>query len=406
MKARAPWLLWGVTFAGVAAIILLSVFSREAEREGEIGLPTIVAFLIFELAFATTGALIASRHPRNPVGWIAGGVALVYVLAGIADSFADGWTAQASSAGPFVRTLVSIGESLWVVSLGLGGTLLLLLFPDGTLLSRRWRVPAVIAAAALVVTPVAAALIPGDIQGYPIVNPLGIRGAGPFLEALVGLGVLAIVLTILMSMASLFLRYRRGSVRQRQQLKWLLFSVVAVVVMVLTGTLIEAAGGNDAATEIANLLSTSGLSVIPIAIGVAILRHRLYDIDVIINRALVYGALTGSLALAYAAIVFGLQQVLSPFTQQSDIAVVVSTLAVAALFRPLRSRLQTFIDRRFYRRKFDAQQTLEDFGAAARTEVGLGAVSQELVDVVNETMEPAHISLWLRAPEANSLTRP
>ena len=399
MKSRLAWGLWAFTLLGVTLLLLVATSGRATVTEGGTGLVVITTFLIFVLAFATTGALVASRRPSNPVGWIAAAVALIYVLAGLADSLVNSFPVQVRESGIVARSLVSIGESLWSVSLGLGGTLLLLLFPDGHLPSARWRPVAWAAGGALVTIPVAASLIPGRIQDYPVENPLGIPGAKTLLEAIVGAGLVVLVISILMSIASLFFRYRSASSTQRQQLKWLVFAVGFVAALVLVSIFIEAtARDSDTAGEISNILSTVALSSIPFAIGVAILKHRLYDIDLIINRALVYGGLTAVLGLAYVTIVFGLQQVLSPVTRESDLAVAASTLVVAALFRPLRGRVQAFIDRRFYRRKFNAQKTLDGFSVRARNEVELAALSDQLVSVVKETMEPTYVSLWLRDP--------
>ena len=398
MRSRLPWLLWAVTLCGLVAILVI-VFSRSDQQgEGVVEPAIIVTFLVFVLGFATTGALIASRHPSNPVGWIASGAAALYVAAGFADSYVTSFPESVTNAPALFRALFAIGESLWSVGLGLGATLLLLLFPDGRLPSRRWRPVAWLATGALGAIPVSLALIPGRVQDYPVANPLGIPGAKPALDMIVGIALVALLVAVLLSITSLVFRYRSASSVQRQQLKWLLFSVGFVAALLLASVVIEAVGGQSAdAGEISNLLSTTALSSVPLAIGIAMLRHRLYDIDVLINRALVYGGLTAILGLAYLSIVFGLQQLLSPVAQESDLAIAASTLAVAALFRPARRRVQAFIDRRFYRRRFNAQQTLDGFSARLRDEVDLGALSDQLVDVVRDTMQPAHVSLWLRA---------
>jgi hypothetical protein len=251
------------------------------------------------------------------------------------------------------------------------------------------------------VVPLGQILTPGQIQDYPVTNPLGIRGARPVLEAIVGFAYVGLAVAAPLSMASLFFRYRKASAGQRQQLKWLLFAAGVLAVLVVFSIVIEVVTqGSDTAGEISNFLSTAALAAIPIAIGMAILRHRLYDIDVLINRALVYAGLTAVLVLAYIAIVFTVQQVLSPITQESDLAIAASTLAVAGLFQPARRGVQGFIDRRFYRRKFDAQQTIEDFGSHLRDEVDLSALSLSLTDVVADTMQPSHVSLWLRNSES------
>ena len=397
-SSRIAWSIWGATLCGLVSILVM-VLSRTDPQGEEIEAPIIVTFLIFVLGFATTGALVTARHPSNPVGWIAASVAALYVCAGFADSYVNTFPGVLGDAGVVARASFAIGESLWSVALGLGGTLLLLLFPDGRLPSRRWRPVAWVAGIALGTIPVALALTPGRVQDYPVDNPLGIPGAGPALDLIVGVALMAVLLTFVLSVSSLFVRYRGASAVQRQQLKWLLFAVGFVVVLIFASVMIEViAGQSGAAGEISNLLSTAALSSIPLAIGVAILKHRLYDIDVLINRALVYGGLTGVLGLLYVTIVFGLQQALSPVTRESDLAIAASTLAVAALFRPARTRIQGFIDKRFYRRRFDAQKTLESFSARARNEVELGVLATQLVSVVRETMDPNYVSLWLRDP--------
>lgn len=397
LRPRLPWVLWSVTLLGAVAAPTLSLVGGERSPEETLEPAILVAFSMFVLGFATTGALIASREPRNPVGWLSLGAASLYILAGLADSFVNSFPRAATEGGVLVRLGITVGESLWASGLGIGATLLLLLFPNGHLPSRRWRPLAWVASGALILIPMAQILVPGRIQDYPVVNPVGIRGAEVVLEGIVGFAYLGLALCVPLSMASLFFRFRKAGPIERQQLKWLLFAAGFVAVLFLSSVLIEIVTQNSAAAgEVSNFLTTAALSAVPIAIGIAILRYRLYDIDVIINRALVYAGLTAVLALVYISVVFGLQQVLSPVTQESDLAVAASTLAVAALFRPMRGRVQGFIDHRFYRRKFDAQRTLEDFSSSLRDEVDLDALSAELELVVQETMQPTHVSLWLR----------
>ena len=397
LRSRLPWLLWSVTLMGAVAAPTINVVN-EGPRSGEPLEPAIlVAFSMFVLGFATAGALIASRQPTNPVGWLSSTAALIYIFAGLADTFVNVFTEQATDGGVLLRLWITVGESLWASGLGIGATLLLLLFPNGHLPSRRWRPVAWLASFALILIPVAQILVPGRIQDYPVINPVGIPGAAAVLEGIVGIAYLGLALCVPLSMASLFFRFRRAAPVERQQLKWLLFAAGLVAVLFLSSVILEVVTQNsDAAGALSNFLSTAALSAVPIAIGIAILRYRLYDIDVIINRALVYAGLTAILGLTYVGIVFGLQQLLSPITEESDLAVAGSTLAVAALFRPARSWVQAFIDHRFYRRKFDAQRTVEEFGAHLRNEVELRAVSEQLVGVVRETMQPVHASLWLR----------
>jgi hypothetical protein len=390
--------VWTVTVLGLVMTNVISITAPDGNDDAIEPL-ILIAFAIFVVGFATVGALVVSRHPSNPVGWLCAVAALVYVCAGLADTFVNAYPETARNAGPIVRFLIAVGQSLWAISLGLGATLLMLLFPDGKLPSSRWRPVAWAASTCLVVLPLTLILTPGRIQDYPIQNPAGIPGAGSALGAIAGVALIGLVVTIPICLASLFFRYRSAPPRQRQQLKWLLFAAVLVGLLFSAAVAVPIVGNeSELAVEVSNFLFTLALSVIPIGIGVAVLKHRLYDIDVIINRALVYTGLTAVLALTYVAIVFALQQVLSPVTQESDLAIAASTLAVAALFRPARSGLQDFIDRRFYRRKFDAQRTLDDFTLSLRDEVDLAALSNRLTDVVATAMQPRHISLWVKGP--------
>lgn len=397
IRSRLSWLIWSVTVLGlVAAPVIVSV-GVDRELTGTVEAPILVSFSLFVLGFATTGALITSRQPANPVGWLCAGAAVLYVFAGVADSFVNSFPDTATSGGVLLRLWITVGESLWAPGLGIGATLLLLLFPNGHLPSPRWRPIAWVASVVLILIPVAQILVPGRVQDYPVVSPVGIPGAATVLEGIVGIAYMGLALCVPFSMASLFFRFRKAPPVERQQLKWLLFAAGLVAVLFLSSVILEVVTQNSAAAgEISNFLTTAALSAVPIAIGIAILRYRLYDIDVIINRALVYAVLTAVLAFVYIAVVFGLQQVLSPITQESDLAIAASTLAVAALFRPARTRVQSFIDHRFYRRKFDAQRTLDDFSSTLRDEVDLSALSSRLTGVISDTMQPAHVSLWLR----------
>jgi type III secretory pathway component EscS len=291
---------------------------------------------------------------------------------------------------------------------GLLGTYLILLFPDGRLPSRRWRPLAWISGAAILSVSAGSALTPGPVEGFPgIDNPFGLEKYPWVADAAQSL-VLLLPVCILASVVSLVLRFLRARGEEREQIKWLAFAASILGLgfssYVIPGNILpDDAGGADPLWQ--NLLEdavTLSFAGIPMAVGIAVLRHRLYDIDLIINRALVYVSLTVLLAAVYAGGVVGLQAALRSLTgQESTLAVVASTLAIAALFGPLRRRVQAFVDRRFYRRKYDAAKTLDAFSVRLRDETRLDALSDDLVGVVTRTVQPAHASLWLR-PEAGS----
>ena len=368
-RPRLPWVLLSITVALVTAMLFLSV-GEEEEFDT-------VFFGALALALGTTGAFVASRQPANPIGWILAGQ-------GVWGGVVETWEAfsyhslPTSDAGLWV-----IGWS-WVVDLALYA-LVFLLFPTGRLLTARWRwVLWVIAAACLVA-------IPGQsLSPENAANPLAVDS--PVLEAAFIGGMLLLLVAIVGSIASLVVRYRRAKGVERLQLRLFLFAAsVFVPIMVVAvpfyydSVLIQAAVG-------------VGLLALPVSAGLAIVRYRLYDIDVVINRALVYGSLTATLAVMYVGSVLLLQLALRGLTEGSGLAVAGSTLGVAALFRPARSRIQKVVDRRFFRSRYDAKQTIEAFGLRLRDEVDLAALSADLQAVVSETMRPDHVSLWLRGP--------
>jgi hypothetical protein len=285
---------------------------------------------------------------------------------------------------------------LWAPALGLV-VFLGLLFPTGRLPSRRWRPFAWISVLITILSTVLSVFAPGPILGLgSIRNPLGIEGFPNLYEPLQSL----MLVLVLVGSASMLGRLRRARGVERQQIKWPAYTVVmAASGSVLTYTISETIGGRW--LELAGfVIFIAALVGFPTSIGIAIVRYRLYDIDRIINRTLVYGALTATLVGVYVGTIVVLQGLVRALTgQESQLAIVASTLAVAALFNPLRRRIQGFIDRRFYRRKYDAAKTLEAFSAKLRDETDLDVLKDDLVGVVRETMQPAYVSLWLR-PDA------
>ena len=421
MNSRASsWLAWSLAglsltmfVAGVALTLLF--LSGTPALQPSSSWSTVGALLgggLF-LVFPLVGALIASKRPDNAIGWICLAVGLLWTLIGMSDVYSEYGVAQPGSV-PFAVVVAGINNWLWVPAVGLLGTYLLLLFPDGRLPSSRWRPLAWLSGAVLVLASVGVMLSPGPLQGLGgMRNPFGLEGQ-QWLTS-VGYAVLPLLpLCMLASALSLVLRFRRSRGEERQQIKWIAFAasvVVIVYLIAMVASLLSAAetwfaGSSPAWLSLLQSAALLSLTVIPIAVGFAVLRYRLYDIDLLINRALVYGSLTVTLAATYFGAVVGLQYVLRALTGQgSTLAVVASTLAIAALFNPLRRRVQALVDRRFYRRKYDAARTLAAFSARLRNETDVDVLRNDVVGVARSTVQPAHVSLWLRPdpePEARS----
>ena len=346
------------------------------------------------IVFSGVGAVIAVRQPRNAIGWIFISAGVAAGFASLAGAYAEYWIAGEGGSEAIGETAAAYSNVSWIPFILLPATFLLLLFPDGRLLSPRWRRIGWCAALGIAGVFVTSGLTPGKIEDYPSVeNPYGVDH--PLLDPLTGLSFVVLLIGIVGSSASLIVRFRRATGDQRVQIKWLaLAGAIAALTFPIALFGWDLFGETVSVTAI--MLSVLAL---PVAAGVAILRYRLYDIDVVINRTLVYGSLTAALAVVYLGSVLLFQLVLGGITEESNLAIAGSTLAVAALFRPVRSRIQGIVDRRLFRRKYDAARTLESFSSRLRDEVDLNALDTELREVVAETMQPAHVSLWLRKPE-------
>ena len=368
-----------------------------------------VVFAVIVLSFSTVGALIATRQPQNPIGgiMIVAGFGLAATL--LTSNYVELSLAQPPGRLPATVWVIWVTQWVWVPGFGPALTFLFLLFPNGRLPSRRWRPVGWLAVAAMVTLGCGVAFMPGPLPDYPhIRNPVGLTLLeGSFLagegEPLL---YLSLVASTVLSASSMVVRFRQAVGEERQQIKWFAFAAgfAALGWVVMTLAYAKDEGTESLLLVVAQLLQLLSLLGIPLAVGIAILKYRLYDIDIIINRTLVYGSLTATLLAVYFGGVATIQAVFRFLTgqeQQPQLAVVVSTLAIAALFNPVRRRIQSFIDRRFYRSKYDARKTLEAFSARLRDETDLQALDRELVGVVRETMQPAHVSLWLR-PETAS----
>jgi hypothetical protein len=410
MSTRAAsslaWSLAGLSVAMFVATVVLFFLTRSVQPPsswGTAGLSIVLIFLLPFLAFPLVGALIASRRPRNLVGWICLAVGNFWMLANLTSGYGTYGLLARPGSVPFPAAIGSVGEWMWAPALGLLGTYLLLLFPEGRLPSRRWLPVAWLAGAVIVSVSLGTALRPGRLTDLGSVrNPFGLEEF-PWIASAAQIATLLLPVCMLAAATSLALRYRRSGGQEREQIKWLAFAALilglGVSSFVIPSILLsdEAGGGNPLWENLLEDAVTLSFVGVPVAVGIAILRYRLYDIDIIINRTLVYGSLTATLVALYFGGIVLLQGTFVALTgEQSTLAVVASTLAIAALFNPLRRRIQAFIDRSFYRRKYDAAKTLEGFSKKLRDETDLEALSGDLVGVVWETMQPAHVSLWLR----------
>src|SRR5215211_2073162 len=409
--AWVAWSGWLLSMVALALYLLLTLFLPASS-----GITDVVANYFFAvvlaaivLSFSTVGALIATRQPHNPIGWImivAGFGLAATVLTG---NYVELSLAQPPGRLPATEWVTWVTAWVWVLGFGPALTFLLLLFPNGRLPSRRWRPVGWLAVAAMVTLGCGMAFMPGPLPDYPqIRNPVGLTLLeGSFLAGEGGpLLFLSLVASIVLSASSMVVRFRRAVGEERQQIKWFALAAgFAALGWVANSLAYAKVGGTESLfLVVASLLLLLSLLGIPLAVGIAILKYRLYDIDVIINRTLVYGSLTATLLAVYFGGVTATQALFRFLTgqeQQPQLAVVVSTLAIAALFTPLRRRIQAFIDRRFYRRRYDPHKTLEAFSSKLRDETDLEELSGDLEGVVRETMQPAHVSLWLR-PETSS----
>jgi hypothetical protein len=405
-------LAWSLAALSVAMFVAASLLSVLARSPGDVTLVAAISetisFVLF-LAFPIVGALVASRRPRNPIGWILLADGLLWMILAVTDSYLVYGVARPGSV-PFPVTVGALGNTwLWVPTVGLLGIYLILLFPDGQLPSRGWRPLALFSGAVIVLLSVAEGLAPGPLENQGGVrNPFGIE-ALPWLVGVAQIITPLLPLCILASAVSMVLRFRRSRGEVRQQIKWVAFVTSLVGLLYLCAMIVSQllfvlrGGGSLPPTpwwlDLLFSVAVLGFAAVPVAIGFAVLRYRLYDIDIIINRTLVYGSLTAMLVAIYLSGVATTQLLYRTLTgqeQQPQFAVVVSTLAIAALFNPLRHRIQSFIDRRFYRRKYNARKTLEEFSAKLRDETDLETLNRDLAGVIDETLQPAHISLWLR----------
>ena len=400
MGKRWSWVAWSMLAVFVVSLVaglILAVANGTLRQDAGNQVLLLVGFS----AFMVVGALIVAHRPGNAIGWLFSAIALLAFTGQLASEYAT--YAYATRPGPLPGATLAAWYGSWPWWLVLALTLVFtpLLFPTGRLLSPRWRPVAWLAGVTTAVLTAVTSLRTelGTVEDQVVANPIGVAAVGnpeksPMIPVLIVLlGVLATA-----AFGSLVLRFRRSRGEERQQLKWFTYA----------SALLPLAGLDDfLPAPVGDLLFGIPIVFLPVAAGIAILRHRLYDIDRLINRTLVYGSLTAILGLVYAGVVLILGQVFGGVTEDPPSwAVAGATLAVAALFQPARRRIQEVVDRRFNRRKYDAAETIDTFGARLRDQVDLDTLSAELLAVVDQTMQPTRVVLWLRPSPPGSSDRP
>jgi hypothetical protein len=405
-RRRWPaWLAWalaGLTVLGLVASFWLAELVFSTGWEPRPATATLGAVILVTVSTAAVGALVAGRRPAHPVGWLLLGVGLALMGSLLVQAYVKYGLLARPGSLPGARYLAGFTYSTVLVWLSCAG-FVLLLTPTGWLPSPRWRWWARIAAAAPVVVVLGSVVQPDplapDYQG----NPLAVPALARVLVLPAVAGVAIVLVSLPVAAASLVGRFRRARGVERQQLRWLALAAALaaglLLVAVAAGFLL-ADGDND---DVVFFCLALGVALLPLATGAAILRYRLYDLDRIISRTLAYGLLTVLLGGGYVAVVLGFGQLLG---QDSPLVVAAATLAVAAVFQPARRRVQGLVDRRFNRRRYDAVQTIQAFSTRLRQQVDLDTLTSELLGVVEQTMQPTAVSLWLRPPAEHSAQRP
>ncbi len=374
---RLPWLILALVIGIVVAALVLGA-SVDA---------TAIATVAFVLGYGVVGALLAFRLPRHPIGWLLLAASASFSMGGFLVTYVE----RAPSPDPLA---VLAGD--WSFGLGsaIASTFALLLFPTGRLPSPRWRVVAWIAGLGAVMLLIGVTLSSDSFEGLPVKNPVALPPDDLLLLVFEGGGLALVVIGILASVASLVVRLVKGDETERRQLMWVVLAVIVLVVGILGTYVLELANGTaDLSGDLENFVISMCLSLVPVAIGVAILRYRLFEIDKIISRTVSYALVVGFLGLVF----FGMTTVFTTFLPSDDPQLVaVSTLVVFALFNPVRRGVQAVVDRRFNRSRYDAERVIEAFAGSLRDEVDPDVVADGWVGVVSETMQPASIGVWVR----------
>jgi hypothetical protein len=390
------WIVLAVTVVLILGRIYLAVLNGEVAGAAEVVANVLLDFVL--LGFVALGLLVVHRRPGNPVGWIIAGISVTAVASGFLQSYGVYALFTEPGSVPGGETTAWLSTLIAVPVLFAAPAMLFLLFPDGNLLGRRWRVVFWLVILTTCSTMMGGALNPvlDDAPFKGVANPFDLDPPRTLLDTLSYIGWPGMAASLLLAAFAMILRLHRSRGVERQQLKWISAAAAVLPLASAAGVVCYYLGYET----VGGLLATFAFVPVFFAAGYAVLRYRLYDIDVVINRTLVYGSLSVMLALVYFGGVAGLQRLLAPVSgQDSQLAIVASTLAIAALFNPLRRRIQDFVDRRFYRKKYNATRVLGAFSARLRDETDLDRLNGDLMAVVRETVQPEHVSLWLRSPD-------
>jgi hypothetical protein len=380
------WSLWVLTFGCCAAGLAVTVAVVRPLTAAVLAQGAVRA-LVYPLGYATVGLVLTLRRPANPIGWLYAAAGLMWSLSIPGDAWVDQLVAAHRPLPPAAQLSAVFGEFNWAPATVLGVILPALLVPDGRLRSRRWRPVAAAAVAVGVLVLVGSALAPVELEDSGIPNPFALAGpAGDLADAVGGLSTLLWLVILVVSLACVVLRFRSSTGIERQQLRWVVAGAAGAVVGLLAGAL------SPQRTVVSSVLY-AGVLCVPVAVAVAVLRYRLWDLDRLISRTLTYTLVTAVVIIPYVLIVPAAGRLAQG---SGSLAVAAATLAAVALFQPLRRRVQDLVDRRFNRRRYDAARTVEQFAARLRDQVDLQALHGELLAVVDQTMQPAAASLWLR----------
>ena len=395
------WALAGLTVLALVPAFWLAELVLSTGWEPRPSNATTGAVILVTMSAATVGALLASRRPRHPVGWLLLGVGLALVVTLLIEAYVKYGLLVRPGSLPGARYLAGFTYSTVPSWLSCAG-FVLLLTPTGSLPSPRWRWWARVAAAAPVVVVLGSVVQPDPLAPDYHGNPLAVPALARVLVVPAMAGVVIVLVSLLVGAGSLVVRFRRAGGVERQQLRWLAYAAALAAGLLLVALF---AGFVLTKDDVVFASLAVGVALLPLATGAAILRYRLYDLDRIISRTVAYGLLTVLLGGTYAGVVLGLGQLLG---RRSSLAVAAATLVVAAAFQPARRRIQELVDRRFNRRRYDAAQTIQAFSARLRQQVDLDSLTGELLGVVEQTMQPTSVSLWLRpsvsaSPEQRSM---